>query len=135
MTKVKITQGDVTFFLVDEIPKEAVRLTTKVVQPSETHGKYHRFADTAQVNVYETGRDPGLDLSVNFLSPDSGRYVEVLSPNGAVLYHGKEFDLRPVKETGTDHNALPLPQGLWKVGIASELSPLHDEEVAGFVVD
>jgi len=126
----RITQGDVTLTPIAKLPEglELVELKDKVVQPSETHGKFHRFAADANVTVL----DAQIPNPENTITPDTRKFV-VVGSDGAVMFHGKKFDLAPSTETDTDHYALAVPPGTYEVGIALEYD--YDRMEEARVVD
>lgn len=109
-----IRQGDV-LLVPAELPEEAIKLETKVLQESETSGHHHHFMDDAAVGVYQTREEPSEDLTI---TPDWGKYIVVKEP--AELFHGKGF-LRDPNQNGTgDHKALTINPGTYKVIITRE---------------
>lgn len=129
---IKFVQGDVVMKPIEGIPEGFEKVDTKIVQPSETHGKFHRFADNADnVSVY-VGKEQANQPGVNPLSADVPKVVCVDS-KGAYLFHGKAYDYNPSTQTETDHAALFLPPGTYEVGIVSEYN--YDEMEVRKVVD
>jgi len=127
---VRFTQGDVTLKPIAALPKN-VNLTLiedKIVQPSETHGKFHRFAPEADVKVFDTGTISLREDGSQAITPDTQKFV-VVGTDGAVLFHGTQYDLKPSTETQTDHAAVAVPPGIYEVGIALEYDYDRMEEV------
>ena len=125
-----LTQGDVSLKRIDSLPKD-VNLTLiedKIVQPSETHGKFHRFAPGADVQVFDTGVVALREDGSQAITSDTQKFV-VVGPNGAILFHGTQFDLKPNTETQTDHAAVAVPPGIYEIGIALEYNYDRMEEV------
>lgn len=130
--QIELTQGDVTLTPVSEIPSEAIKLEGTVLQPSETHGKFHRFATNAKVQVYAMPNELRTkDTNSNTLSPDDNKYVEVFE--NTFLYHGKDFEHSPEKNREGDHFSIPVPAGKYQVGITSEYD--YESMMARPVVD
>lgn len=110
-----IRQGDVLVIKVKELPEGATKLDTKVLQDSETMGKFHRFHPEADVEVYQTRQEPSEELTI---TPDFGKFVVVNSPS--LLYHGKGFHEQPSTKHDVDHKALLIEPGVYKINIKRE---------------
>jgi hypothetical protein len=112
---------------VEAIPPAAKPQDTKVLQPSETHGKFHRFKEDAPITIYETLEAP----APGTITPDLGKFVVV--DEDTILFHGKGYDILPNTKTSTDHGAIPIPAGNYQVIILYEYD--HDKKQAAPVRD
>jgi len=117
-TGFQLTQGDVNLREIEALPedKNLTEVTSKIVQPSETHGKAHKFNKTdTQAKVYDAGEEG----TGGTITPNTQKFI-VVDSEGALLFHGKEFETMPNKDTLTDHSALVVPPGIYYVDIARE---------------
>ena len=126
----QLTQGDVTLKRIDALPtgQKLNKISDNIVQPSETHGKFHRFQPDADVTVLDTGVLAYNPDGSQSITPDTQKFV-VVGSDGAVLFHGKQFDLQPSTETETDHAAIMVPPGIYEISIATEYDYDRMEEV------
>lgn len=125
-----LTQGDVTLKRIDALPtnRQLNKIEDNIVQPSETHGKFHRFQPDADVTVFDVGVLAHSSDGSQPITPDTQKFV-VVGSDGAVLFHGKQFDLQPSTETETDHAAIMVPPGVYEINIATEYDYDRMEEV------
>ena len=126
-----VTQGDVNLRQIETLPSdmELTEIVSKIVQPSETHGKAHKFNTTdTQVKVYDAGEES----TGGTITPNTQKFI-VVDSTGALLFHGKEFETMPNKDTATDHSALVVPPGVYYVDIAREFD--YDKMEERKVVD
>ena len=121
----KFSQGDVNLRRVKSLPEGFTmkELTDKIVQPSETLGKAHKFMLSDDVQVLDTESEP----TGNTITPNTHKFV-VVGSDGAVMFHGKEFQTEPDQSTATDHSALSIPPGIYYVDIAREYCYDSQEE-------
>ena len=113
----RFTQGDVNLRAIEELPNIPLKeIEDKVVQPSETLGKSHKFMPTAtNVRVLDAQQE----AEGSTITPNTGKFV-VVDSEGALMFHGKEFEYSPNTETKTDHSCLTVPPGIYYVDIARE---------------
>ena len=128
----RLTQGDVTLKPIDSLPEGLELIKEKIVQPSETHGKFHRFSSDSDAFVYNAGEIKQNSEGVQSISPDTQKYV-VVGTDGAILFHGTQYDLKPNTETSTDHAALFVPAGIYEISICTEYD--YDRMEEARVVD
>lgn len=104
----KVQQGDVVLKRIDSIPNGAVKVDSEhrgyTVAYGEATGHAHIIQDTQGVELYEL---------------DKVLYVKAL--RDADLKHLKPNDLQ------AEHNTVPIPSGLWKIGIVREYDPFTEE--------
>lgn len=130
-TGFKITQGDVNLRQIEALPEglDLTEITSKIVQPSETLGKAHKFNKEDQhVTVYDAGQES----KGGTITPNTQKFI-VVDSEGALMFHGKEFETMPNKDTATDHSALTVPPGVYYVDIAREFD--YDTMESRRVVD
>ena len=105
---IKLSQGDVNLYLLSEVAEVSglAQVSDKILQNSERPGKSHKFKPDSDVDIYEI---------------DGGFLIDV-GQNGATLYHGTEYRTESHADTGTDHHALTIPGGQYKVTIVNEFN-------------
>ena len=114
-----IRQGDVLLCRIDELPAGLKKLDNKILQDSETQGKFHHFKQDAAVTVYQMGDEPSEAATI---TPDFGKFIVV--DESTILYRGKGFNPAPSTDTATDHHALSIEPGIYQVRI----SQVYDKE-------
>ena len=126
----EIRQGDVILRRVDSIPEGAKLINSKekILQDSETQGKFHRFHPTADVKMFQTRDIAPVDGSI---TPDLGKFIMV--NRDSTLFHGRGFNAEPSVEHQVDHHALTIPVGTYQVVIKREFD--HESRVVRNVVD
>lgn len=130
-TGIRLTQGDVNLRQISALPADTqlTEIENKIVQPSETLGKAHKFApEAANVTVLDAQQTP----AGGTITPNTHKFV-VVSSEGALMFHGKEFETSPNTDTATDHSALTVPPGVYYVDIAREYD--YDRMESARVVD
>ena len=129
-TGFRLAQGDVNLRQIEELPSiKLTEITSKIVQPSETHGKAHKFAPTATGVTVLDAQETAVEGTI---TPNTQKFI-VVGLDGAVMFHGKEFETEPNTRTLTDHSALRIPPGVYYVDIAREFN--YDEMETRRVID
>ncbi len=95
-----LQQGDVLFFLVDEVKGKEVKADSRgyVFAEGETTGHYHAVKEIKDTKMYE----------------ENGIKYFCVEKESAVVEH-------------QEHGAITLPKGNYQIGIVKEFDPFEEE--------